>query len=49
MEIGFSGERYPEKTESFIWEALGMNSDVFDEIENTVNDEIEKAKIFLKL
>jgi putative nucleotidyltransferase with HDIG domain len=48
-EIGFSGDRYPEKDDSIIWETLGVESDVFDEIEKTVNDEIEKAKIFLKL
>jgi HD-like signal output (HDOD) protein len=49
MEIGFSGDRYPEKTESHIWETLGVNRDVFDGIEATVNEEIEKAKIFLRL
>jgi len=48
-EIGFSGDRYPEKVDSIIWETLGINIDVFDEIENTVNAEIDKAKIFLKI
>jgi len=48
-EIGFSGDRYPEKDDSIIWQTLGVESDVFDEIEKTVNDEIEKAKVFLKL
>ena len=47
-EMGFSGDRYPEKTTG-IWEALGVERDVFDGTEKAVNDEIEKAKIFLKL
>jgi len=48
-EIGFSGDRYTEKTDDELWEALKTGPDVFDGIINTVNDEIEKAKIFLKL
>jgi HD-like signal output (HDOD) protein len=49
MEIGFSGDRYPEKTDNLIWETLGVNKDVFEGIESMVNEEIEKAKIFLRL
>jgi putative nucleotidyltransferase with HDIG domain len=49
MEIGFSGDRYPEKTGDLVWETLGVSRDVFDGIEATVNEEIEKAKIFLRL
>jgi putative nucleotidyltransferase with HDIG domain len=49
MEIGFSGDRYPEKTDNLIWETLGVDRDVFDGLETTVNGEIEKAKIFLRL
>jgi putative nucleotidyltransferase with HDIG domain len=49
MEIGFSGDRYPEKTDNLIWETLGVSRDVFEGIEATVNEEIEKAKIFLRL
>jgi HD-like signal output (HDOD) protein len=49
MEIGFSGDRYPEKTDNLVWETLGVNRDVFDGIEATVSAEIEKAKIFLRL
>jgi HD-like signal output (HDOD) protein len=49
MEIGFSGDRYPEKTDPLIWEFLGIDRGIFDEIEITVNEEIEKAQIFLKL
>jgi putative nucleotidyltransferase with HDIG domain len=49
MEIGFSGDRYPEKTDNLVWETLGVDRDAFDGIEATVNEEIEKAKIFLRL
>ncbi|MDR2134982.1 MAG: HDOD domain-containing protein [Treponema sp.] len=49
MEIGFSGDRYPEKTDNPIWETLGVGRDVFDGIEAMVSEEIEKAKIFLRL
>jgi HD-like signal output (HDOD) protein len=49
MEIGFSGDRYPEKTNSLIWEFLGVDRDVFDGIGKIVNEEIEKAQVFLKL
>jgi putative nucleotidyltransferase with HDIG domain len=49
MEIGFSGDRYPEKTDNVVWETLGVGQDIFDEIEKTVNEEIEKAKIFLRI
>jgi HD-like signal output (HDOD) protein len=49
MEIGFSGDRYPDKTDNSIWEALGVNRDVFEDMEKTVNGEIEKAQVFLKL
>jgi HD-like signal output (HDOD) protein len=49
MDIGFSGDRYPEKTDKIIWETLAIDRDAFDEIEKMVNQEIEKAQIFLKL
>lgn len=49
MEIGFSGDRYPEKTNALLWEYLGVDRNVFDGIETMVNEEIEKAKIFLRL
>jgi putative nucleotidyltransferase with HDIG domain len=49
MDIGFSGDRYPEKVDPVVWRALGVDKDVFDTIEKNVNEEIEKAKIFLKI
>ncbi|MDR1904868.1 MAG: HDOD domain-containing protein [Treponema sp.] len=49
MEIGFSGDRYPDKLDAAIWDSLGLNRNIFEEIEETVNGEIEKAEVFLKL
>ena len=48
-EIGFAGDRKPEKPAAKIWEELGINDNIFTEIETVVNEEIEKAKIFLKI
>ena len=49
MDLGFSGDRHPEPLPANIWEALNVSSDVFDEIEDNVNKEIEKAEVFLKI
>jgi putative nucleotidyltransferase with HDIG domain len=48
-EIGFSGTRYPEKVAPEVYAYLGLSRDTLDAIAETVNQEIEKAKIFLKL
>ncbi len=48
-EIGFSGDRFPEKPPEFVMEKLSVDMDWFDDIEDTVNEEIEKARIFLKI
>jgi putative nucleotidyltransferase with HDIG domain len=48
-EIGFSGDMHPRKPPPLIWETLGVTMEIFEEIETTVNEEIEKAQIFLKL
>ena len=48
-EIGFSGNRYPQKIDDFIWDKLGIDKDFFFEIETSVKEEIEKAKVFLKI
>ena len=47
--IGFSGDRHPEVPSQVIWENLNVSLDVFSEIEEKVNKEIEKAKVFLKI
>jgi putative nucleotidyltransferase with HDIG domain len=49
MDIGFSGDRWPEKIEPSVWEALNVNREIFDEIEPVVKSELEKAKVFLNL
>jgi len=48
-EIGFSGDCHPAPLPTFVWEALNISWDVFDEIEDSVNSEIEKAEVFLKI
>jgi HD-like signal output (HDOD) protein len=48
-DLGFAGDRHPEKCEALIWEGLGVGREIFDEITPQVSAEIEKAQIFLKL
>jgi putative nucleotidyltransferase with HDIG domain len=48
-EIGFSGNRYPEKPAQAVYDALSLRKDTLDEISDEVNSEIEKAKVFLKI
>jgi hypothetical protein len=48
-EIGFSGDRYPERPGPSVWGALNITQEIFDEISGGVNAEIEKAEVFLKL
>jgi HD-like signal output (HDOD) protein len=48
-DIGFSGDRHPEKCDKLIWDGLGVSRDIFDEIAPLVNEEIEKARVFLRL
>lgn len=49
LEIGFAGDRYPEKPNQKIFDYLKITMDWLDEIEDTVNSEIEKARIFLRI
>ncbi len=48
-EVGFSGDRYPEKLDPQVFQHLNVTMSYLDEIESQVNKEIEKASIFLKL
>ncbi len=48
-EIGFSGDRYPEKLDEGVSERLKTNISYLDDIEDTVNQQIERARIFLQL
>ncbi|MCX7025104.1 MAG: HDOD domain-containing protein [Spirochaetes bacterium] len=45
--IGFSGNLYPDRIPPEVFEELGMAKSVLDDIEDNVNAEIEKAKVFL--
>jgi HD-like signal output (HDOD) protein len=49
MEIGSSGDRYPHKPEDAVWETLGLSWETIEDIKPIVDDEIEKAQIFLNL
>lgn len=48
-ELGFSGDRFPEKLSDEIFAALGIDWEYLEGIEDTVNAEIEKAHVFLKV
>ena len=48
-EIGFAGDRNPEKSAAKIWEASGLTEDAFESLKEAVNSEIEKAKVFLSI
>jgi putative nucleotidyltransferase with HDIG domain len=49
MEIGFSGDRYPDKLEQEVWDFLGIDREVLTGFEASINQEIEKAQVFLNL
>jgi HD-like signal output (HDOD) protein len=46
-QIGFSGDRYPEKVPPSVFEELGISLDDLEAVEEKANGEIEKAKVFL--
>ncbi len=46
-QIGFSGDRYPEKLPQYAFDELGIGWEDLESLEDSVNKEIEKAKIFL--
>jgi len=48
-EIGFAGNRNPEKPAAEIWDYMGINENVFADIETSIIEEIDKAKVFLKI
>ncbi|MDR1863590.1 MAG: HDOD domain-containing protein [Treponema sp.] len=49
MDMGFSGDRWPDRPDPSVWAALNVSREIFDGMEPVVNSEIEKAKIFLRL
>jgi HD-like signal output (HDOD) protein len=46
-QIGFSGDRYPEPLPAPVYTELGIGWDDLEALEDQVNKEIDKAKIFL--
>lgn len=48
-DIGFSGNRYPETVPQELFDELGVSLDWLESIEDQVSQEIEKAKVFLKI
>jgi len=48
-DIGFSGNRYPEKIAPEAYSLLGIEKSLLEELDEPVNAEIEKAKVFLRL
>jgi HD-like signal output (HDOD) protein len=49
MEIGFAGDRYPVKPPDEIFQSLGVTWESIVDLEPQVKQEIERAKIFLKI
>ncbi|MCL2808897.1 MAG: HDOD domain-containing protein [Treponema sp.] len=48
-EVGFAGDRKPEKPERIIWDTIGLKEDVFLDIMEKLYHEIERAKVFLRI
>jgi len=49
MEIGFSGNRFPMVPPAEVYKSLGLTWSQVEGLETTVRQEIERAKVFLKL
>jgi putative nucleotidyltransferase with HDIG domain len=49
MSIGFSGDCCPGPLGQMVWDYLGIDRDTLAAFDNLVNQEIERAQIFLKL
>jgi len=48
-DVGFSGNRKPVKPDKKTWDTAGLKEDSFEDLKEKVSQEIEKAKIFLKI
>ena len=48
-DVGFAGDRKASKPEKKIWDTIGLTEDSFNELNDKVFNEIEKAKIFLNI
>jgi len=49
MEIGFSGNRFPTPPSPELYRSLGITWSQVEDLETVVRQEIERAKVFLKL
>jgi putative nucleotidyltransferase with HDIG domain len=49
MELGFSGDRFPEKVPNEVFNYLGIEWQHLETIEDDIKREIEKAQIFLEV
>jgi hypothetical protein len=49
MEIGFSGNRFPTTPPAEVYRHLGLTWLQVENLEPQVRQEIERAKVFLKL
>ncbi|MBN1797066.1 MAG: HDOD domain-containing protein [Spirochaetales bacterium] len=48
-ELGFSGDRFPEKIQDDVFNYLGIGWQYLEDIEDDIKKEIEKAQIFLEV
>ena len=48
-EIGFAGDRYPEKVSPEVINYLGIDWNYLEDVEDQVNEEIDKARVFLNV
>ncbi len=49
LERGFAGNRYPEEPPKSVYETLGISFDELEAMAGTFKQEIEKARVFLKI
>lgn len=49
FEIGFAGDRYSQKVPSEVFSEIGVDMEWFEGVEQQIQDEIEKARVFLKI
>jgi putative nucleotidyltransferase with HDIG domain len=47
--VGFSGNRIPDILPDLVWQTLGLKEEDLFGIEDTINDELERASVFLKI
>ncbi|MDC7226081.1 MAG: HDOD domain-containing protein [Spirochaetales bacterium] len=49
LERGFAGNRYPVEPSASIYDSLGVSFDQLESMSNEIKNEIEKARVFLKI